>query len=702
MATPDPADFATTMPVGQPYVLPEDDPYAAIRRLNIGRARTQQSNRIDQGGEEAIYEYSDGPEVYTFDFDSLKDAGYQSKYNSIEDLGDGRVKVRFQQPGQHKYDTMDAIYAKDADGNWVMQGEPWNTRSEGRSRDPRDTLKNGLTGLGVSDRIATGLTRGPTSSAALMVNDIARGVRSTGLDGWGWVDTVNDEVYRNSEKDIEHEERGASRAAAIAGAVYGGGYLAAGEAGAGAGAGAAAAESAPVWNAALAESAAGTAGYGASSAGAGGGAGLLSGGAAAGAGSTAGAAGAGGAATSAGGTAAGTGGGAMSGMTASDWINLGTTIYGAMNQPDAPDTSGINDSARSSAQLSRDAFDWFKSEYERTREQRDAAAARDDQIAQAQLEGMQYATQQARAADERNRTVFQPLENRLVSEAQTYDTPERRAQAVAEATADVESSVGRAQQANQRAIMRSGATIDSPAALALQQDAALSKARMIAGSTGAATRNVEQQGYARMVDAASLGRGLPATQATQQQIAISAGNSGVNAGAGAIQANQAGVPIMQAGFNTAQQGLSTAGQLFGQAGQLNSATRGQDLNFLTNAFNAYMRSSKKVKKNTGNVTDGKKELEQVMETPVHDGWQYDPAKGGPDDGGQKHTGPMAEDVRAKMGQAAAPGGEVIDRRVLTGTLMAAVQAVARDVADLRDELAARATMRKKPQTTQEA
>lgn len=401
-------------------------------------------------------------------------------------------------------------------------------------------------------------------------------------------------------------------------------------------------------------------------------------------------------------TAAGGGAGLMSGMTTSDWLNLGTTVYGLATRPETPDTSGINDAARSSAQLGQDAFNWFKAEYERTSPQRDAAAARDDQIAQAQLEGMQYATQQAKEAAERNKTVFQPLEDKLVAGAQNFDTPERRAQAVAESTADVEGAFGRAQQANQRAIMRTGATTSGPAAQSLMQDAALAKAKMVAGATGAATRNVEQQGYARMVDAASLGRGLPATQATQQQIATTAGNAGVNAGAGAIQASQAGVPIMQSGFNTAQQGLSTAGQLFGQAGQLTSTTRGQDLNFLGNAFNAYMRSSKKVKKGTGKVTDGEEELEEVMATPVHKDWHYDPEKGGPPDDGP-HTGPMAEDVRAKMGPATAPGGEMIDVKKLTGTLMAAVQAVATDVAELRDQMAARAPMKRKQQpTTQEA
>ena len=220
----------------------------------------------------------------------------------------------------------------------------------------------------------------------------------------------------------------------------------------------------------------------------------------------------------------------------------------------------------------------------------------------------------------------------------------------------------------------------------------------MAGATGAATRGVEQQGWARMSDAAALGKGTVGNQATQQQIATSAGGAGVSAGAGGIQAATSGVPTMQAGFNTGTQALQTAGQLFGQVGQLQSTTRGQDYNLLGSVYGSYMsksnmlRSSKAVKKGTGNVTDGKKELDQVMATPVDAGWQYDPAKGGADDGGQLHTGPMAQNVRATMGDQVAPGGEVIDMKQMGGKLMAAIQAINRDVAELRDQLATRAKM----------
>lgn len=390
------------------------------------------------------------------------------------------------------------------------------------------------------------------------------------------------------------------------------------------------------------------------------------------------------------------------GLSVGDWLGIGSVAAGLLNPPKTPDTSGINAAAQSAEQRASDAWNWFKSEYEKTAPDRAATTQRDNAIADAQVDAMRFATQEAKDFSGRNKTVYQPLEDKIVAGAQEFDTPARRAQAVSEATADVEGAFGRAQQDNNRAMMRMGAVPGGAATAALMQDAELAKARAVAGATGAATRNVEQQGYARMMDAAGLGKGVVGNQATQQQIATQAGAGGVNAGAGAIGASTSAVPMMAAGASASNQALQTAGQLYGQAAGITSRTRGQDLDLLSNAFNAFTRSDKKVKKKTGKVSDGEAELAEVMATPVEKDWQYDPAKGGPDDGGQPHTGPMAQSVRAKMGEAAAPGGEVIDMRVMGGKLMAAIQAVTRDVAELRDQMAARARMGGKSEQTRKA
>jgi hypothetical protein len=192
---------------------------------------------------------------------------------------------------------------------------------------------------------------------------------------------------------------------------------------------------------------------------------------------------------------------------------------------DAPDYSGMNKAAEDSAAISKEALDWFKDYVAKTEPDRQATTARANAVSDAQLEGMNFATQQARDMDARNKTVFQPMEDQIVADAQDYDTPGRRLQAMGEARAGVESSFGAAQDGLNRTLMRMGGTPGGGRSSALLQDAALTKAKAIAGATSEATKGIESQGYARKMDAVGLGKGIVGNQATQQQIASTVGNS---------------------------------------------------------------------------------------------------------------------------------------------------------------------------------
>ena len=93
-------------------------------------------------------------------------------------------------------------------------------------------------------------------------------------------------------------------------------------------------------------------------------------------------------------------------------------------------------------------------------------------------------------------------------------------------------------------------------------------------------------------------------------------------------------------------------------------------------------SDKNIKTSTGKKASGKKALAQIAATPVEAGWKYDPAKGGPDDGGQPHTGPMAQTVHRTMGESIAPGGTKIDLVGMNGKLMAGMQELTKRVKKL--------------------
>lgn len=345
---------------------------------------------------------------------------------------------------------------------------------------------------------------------------------------------------------------------------------------------------------------------------------------------------------------------------------------------DAPDTSGVQEQARRSAELSDKAFNWYTQEYANTADDRADATKRANDVSDAQLAGMNYAMQQAKDADTYSKETYRPLEQKLVAESQTYDTPERRNQEASSAVAEVNRQVGAQRVAASQELARAGVAPDSMKSAAIMDAGSIGAAKAAAGADYTARKGVETQGYARMADAVSLGRNLPSQQATQQQIATTAGNAGVVANQGVAATRASGTSLMDKAFSTSMQGSGQAGQLFGTAGSLDNQARGQSLNFASSIFGSFMSDEEK-KKGTGKPVDADKALDEVNALQVDDGWQYDASKGGVDDGGQLHTGPMAQNVRAKMGDAVAPDGKRIDIVSMNGKLLASMQALTKRV-----------------------
>lgn len=365
---------------------------------------------------------------------------------------------------------------------------------------------------------------------------------------------------------------------------------------------------------------------------------------------------------------------------------LGDMLFGS----DAPDTSGINDAARASAELGNKAFEWFKSEYERTAPDRAKAQDEASQVTQAQLASMRQQDELAKDYAEYNKSTFRPLEQKMVADSQAYDTPERRQAAADAAVADVNSQAAQQRQATQMDLARSGVTPDSMQSQALMASGDINAARLAAGAAGAARRNVEATGYARMADAVNLGRNLPSAQATAVQTGVQAGQGALAGSQMNLAAGQSGAGLMQTGFNTAMQGQGQAGSLFGKAADIDNTTRGQNLNFISNIYSSTMKtlpmSDPEVKSDRKPVSTASM-LDAIEKTPV-ESWKYDPQKGGPDDGGQTHVGPMADRVQATMGDKAAPGGKVVDLISMNGVTMGAVQELAKRVKKLESKKAA--------------
>lgn len=120
-------------------------------------------------------------------------------------------------------------------------------------------------------------------------------------------------------------------------------------------------------------------------------------------------------------------------------------------------------------------------------------------------------TQIAREQWDRYRERFMPLEDQMVAEAQDYDSPERFAEAAGEASADVGLGFARARD---RLTRTPGLDPSSAGYSASMIGLNASQAASDATAQNAARRGVRDTGYARRLDALSLGKGLPAQAST--------------------------------------------------------------------------------------------------------------------------------------------------------------------------------------------
>lgn len=352
---------------------------------------------------------------------------------------------------------------------------------------------------------------------------------------------------------------------------------------------------------------------------------------------------------------------------------------------DSPDTSGMNRAAELSAQVSREALDWFKGEYDRTRPEREAATRRAFEISDAQLAQMRTVADDARRLSERNRTVFQPMEDRIIADAQGYDTALRRADAAASAMADVDRSFAATQQAANRALARTGVAPGGAKSMAMLADVALEQAKARAGAGTQAERNVEQQGYARRMDAVGLGKGIVGNQATMQSVATQTGNSSVAAAGSGNATGMSGAGLMQTGYNQALQGQQIAGNLYGQAAQIRAQSDGGFGSFLGGVGGIMQGigsiwSSKKLKHKKGDA-DARQALEAI-EKLDNDTWKY--REGVQDEG--VHIGPYAEDVQKHLGDQVAPAGVQINVAEMGRVNKKAIAALAHELKSLEAEL----------------
>ena len=199
-------------------------------------------------------------------------------------------------------------------------------------------------------------------------------------------------------------------------------------------------------------------------------------------------------------------------------------MYGS-SAPPPPDYTPVAEasaeSAKLSFQLGKEQLAWAKEQYGKDNEiigkVVDAAIARQDQNDEAAL-----------ADRQRYEEVYQPLEDKLVQEAEDFSSPERQEMRAGQASAAVAQQFDAQRRAAAQNLEAYGVDPSSTRYAALDMGTRVQQAAAQAGAANQSREQTETMGRAMRSEAINVGRGYPGQIAGTYGTALQSGNSAVN------------------------------------------------------------------------------------------------------------------------------------------------------------------------------
>lgn len=230
--------------------------------------------------------------------------------------------------------------------------------------------------------------------------------------------------------------------------------------------------------------------------------------------------------------------------------------------PDPPDlgplAEGSAETARLAQQTAREQLAWAK-------EQDGLNRTLMDRVIKGQEAVQEDTLKNAKHDRERYENIYQPLEDNLVKDFNSYDTPERRDQEAGRAVADVNNQFDAARRNALQRLEGFGVDPSQTRSAALDLGTRVQQAAAQAGAATASNRATEQTGRALRAEAINIGKGYPSNVAGSYGQSLNAGNSMVgNANSTTSTSSNA--------MGGANQFMNTAISGYGQAG--NTMTQG--------------------------------------------------------------------------------------------------------------------------------
>ncbi|MGI9141847.1 MAG: hypothetical protein ACR2IJ_01535 [Fluviibacter sp.] len=221
----------------------------------------------------------------------------------------------------------------------------------------------------------------------------------------------------------------------------------------------------------------------------------------------------------------------------------------------------IGAAALKNAQLGEEWLSFAKDQFAAGNIRQEDMDALTNKVIEQQLSTQEQQAGWATEDRARYKDTFQPLEDQFIQEANNYGSPERQAQAAAEAKADVMSASETQKAITQRQMASMGINPNSGKFQAISRAGDVNTALASAGAQNNARTMVRDKGLALKADAVNMGKGLPSQSAAAAGLGLNAGNMAVGNQTSANQNFYANNGVMQAGFGGAMQGYSNQGNI---------------------------------------------------------------------------------------------------------------------------------------------
>lgn len=347
----------------------------------------------------------------------------------------------------------------------------------------------------------------------------------------------------------------------------------------------------------------------------------------------------------------------------------------------------IAQAAQKQADLGQDWLSFAKDAFEQSKARQETI---DKQTADVMAQQQGVADQQLKWAQQdrdRYNNVFVPAQDKFVNTAMNYDTPEKQEEAAAEASADVQNSAAKAQEAQARNAASMGVNPASGRYAGIDQNTVMNTALANAGAQNQARQLVRDKALGLQYQAANMGNMLPQQSNQTMGLGLGAGSDAI----GLAQRNQqlfnGSTGIVNSGYAGAMsgyQGMSNSlNNLYGnqlnawQAQNQQNAQKasglGSFLGGVAGIASSFLPSDKNLKTNKRRLRAGAG-LEAVNSMPI-DTWKYKP--GVADEG--EHIGTYAQDFKKATGKGDGKTIPVVDA---VGISMKAIQDLSKEVKNI--------------------